>query len=393
MYIHPLIADMQKTIDTTNWLRLAQRKLELQLAAINNLNQQIPDIQPYEYRKTESEDGAAQTGRSLALHVGKIFVAMHYYATNDQITPSWAKIRHKVHYCLENADPDNFGYLHKFGIAWKCDRNRCKEDLCPHFKPNFTQSLLIQEVAQAHRQGMAELREFTLNNPIYANNFFANTCKITNDNDLLISAIGRLFLITPRIARKSVFKGKEETPQKELDKFIDSKTLIPNENDHATNVRRNIQEFLKIRNSIIHTYDKAGIATLQIHNDTLAWFDNRTETVQTISAESLDDVNDAGVASQQSPQMAVHQHPKHDLRIITDQKLDILPPTLSAQLSINEPFLGIPPFKDIPANIFKTKHLTAIEDALLYIANANLEELAATPHRVADIKEVIYRPI
>lgn len=378
---------MTDQIQKLQWLYNAKFKSALQYAASIRYNEQIPDVEPYNYWQTEEDDDLALTGRPLALAIGQIFVDIHNFATNEEITPSWTKIIDKVHLCLENAAPNTFQYYVGNGIGWKCDRARCRKEKCPQFNSNYKQTLFTRDLMRAHKNGRQELIRFASNNPEYRDYFLPKTEQPTNASGLLISAIGRLFLMTPLVPRKRNFPTTGEGRRKNFDKFIDEKTLLPLEQRHAADARRNASIFHETRNGIIHTYDKAGPGSLQVCENILSWYDKNDDEVRTISAENLETVNDAGVASQQTPQIAIHQH-HNELLLVRTTKPEDIPPALSAQISIYDPFLGISPFTGIPNDAFKTNNPTAIEEIIFKKVNYDFEELAARSEPLRGIEQV-----
>lgn len=378
---------MTDQIQKMQWLQNAEAKNGLQRMASSRYNEQIPDVEPYNYWQTEKDDALALTGRPVALAIGMIFVDIHNFAANEEITPSWTKIIDKVHLCLENADPNTFQYYIGKGIGWQCDRARCRKEKCPQFNSNYKQTLFTRDLMHAHENGMRELIRFRSSNPEYNDYFLLKTNHPINMSDLLLSAIGRLFLLTPRVPRKRNFPKTGEGRRKNFDKFIDDKTLLPGEQQHAADARKNASIFHETRNGIIHTYDKAGSGSLQVCENMLSWYDKCDKQIRTISAESLETVNDAGVASQQTPQIAIHQH-HNELLLVRTTKPEDIPPALSAQISIYDPFLGIPPFPGIPNDVFKTNIPTAVEEIIFKMMNYNFEDLAARNEPLRQIEQV-----
>ena len=360
----------------------------LRLAALVRHNEQIPGIEPYNHWQTEDEDDLALTGRPLALAIGTIFVDAHNFSATEEITPSWTKIIDKVHLCLENADPNTFQYSIGNGVRWQCDRAKCRNEKCPHFNSDYKQTLFTTDLMQAHENGRRELIRFASNNPEYKDHFLSKTYQTTNASALLISAIGRLFLLTPLVPRKRNFPTTGEGRQKNFDKFIDDMTLLPGERQHATDAIRNASIFHKTRNGIIHTYDKAGPGSLQVFGNMLSWYDENDNQIRTISAENLETVNDAGAASQQTPQIAIHQH-HNGLILVRTTKPEDMPPALSAQISIYDAFSGLSPFTGVPNDVFKAN--TGIEKIIIMMLNQDFEDLAARSEPLRGTAHLTYR--
>ena len=378
---------MTDQIQKLQWLSEAVYKSVLRLAASIRYNEQIPDIEPYNHWQTD-DDVLASTGRSLAFEIGQIFVDVHKFSATEEITPSWTKIIDKVHLCLENADPNTFQYSIGNGVRWQCDRARCRKEICPHFNSDYKQTLFTRDMKQAHKNGMRELSRFASNNHEYSDYFLPKTEQPTYASRLLISAIGRLFLMTPLVPRKRNFPTTGEGRRKNFDKFIDDMTLLPGEQQHAADARRNASIFHETRNGIIHTYDKAGPGSLQVCENMLSWYDESDKQIRTISAENLETVNDAGAASQQTPQIAIHQH-NNGLILVRTTKPEDMPPALSLQISIYDKYLGLSPFTGVPNDVFKAN--TGIEKIILMALNLNFEDLAARSEPIRGTAHLTYR--